>query len=206
MAEISTGSSALEEFKLKYRFQIKGRSDILLQDVGSLITDDRAYNIFKVKRARMLETIRGISDNALLDPAVKAKKLAEVKIASLYEAFKAVKTADPEGKYPKKMASATAYIARELKTAVTEYVSAHGDLPADTDTSALAADDDQFLETVGKIQRGLAGIATKLKIALRADHVFFNAKLNSAKKALDAIEEAVNDFAPSSGSLVDVLV
>lgn len=191
----------------QFKYRILGENDSLFQTLSRAIPKER-FEAVRIARTGSAIIVKQHEDST----TANGKKLAaEAQARFAYKAAKEIYDVRQTGD-AKKIAAAISAVAKELETAVANYVAAAGDTPEESRDRA-------FETNVRMVHDKLKLTITTLEPRLRAELQYRNISIVAAKKALANIKTALDAFTPgapaapltvppdeSAGTTVDVTV
>jgi len=194
-----TGLSPLQYLaKLKtaigdqFKYRILGENDVLFQTLSRALPTER-FEAMRLARTGSAIIIKQHED----ETTPEGRKLtAEAQARFAYKAAKELYDVRQSGD-PKKIAAAISAVAKELETAVTNYVAAAGENPEESR--------DRAFETNVKLVHDKLKLAiTTLEPRLREVLQYRNISITAAKKSLANIKTALDAFTPGAAAAMTV--
>jgi len=216
-------------FRSNYQYKILGKTDSFFQYTAKMIEGDQTkLSLFKSRRIAEQTQLNKIENNPALSDNEKLQASAETKIGYLKDAYRTLKSATYSIDTVKStnLKYSVSYFLKELETAVKDYITARGGAVGGTSGTedvvdisdegqalsggegkiALTTSDQAFLRDAQKIVDDVGRIASKLRIKVRSEGIFFDNTTYQASKRVDALKallaSAQSGFTPAPPSSV----
>lgn len=222
-------------FRDNYKYKILGKSDLFFQFTAKMIEGDQTrLSLFKSRRTAEQAKLQSIQADASLTDNQKLQKTAETKIGFLKDAYRTIKAASVNKDVKTTdLKNAVSHFLREMEQAVNDYITSRGGAAsADTESedivdiseegqaasggSPLSAEDHKFFNDAKKIIDDMGRIASKLRIKVRSEGIFFDNTTYQASKRVETIKSLIASIqsgaaatpptASGSGTGVDITV
>lgn len=214
MATTPKISAATLSFASTYKYKIAGKTDLLFSTVGGLFGQDALkLRLFKSSRLNDVTTQNKIANNPDLTQDQKNIASAEAKANFLNTATRTLKQNLTAKSNPRTIANAINQIAKELQTAVNNYIAGRGGTSAaisggeddgvTVDISGEAAgaaggfdaeQDQAFINNVNNMLRSMKSLLLKQKGPLRMMGKYFDTNYYQADRRLDEITASIANF------------
>lgn len=207
-------SAATLSFASTYKYKIAGKTDLLFSTVGGLFGQDALkLRLFKSSRLNDVTTQNKIANNPDLTQDQKNIASAEAKANFLNTATRTLKQNLTAKSNPRTIANAINQIAKELQSAVNNYIDGRGGTSdaisggeeggVTVDISGEAAgaaggfnaeQDQAFVNNVNNMLRNLKSLLLKQKAPLRMMGKYFDTNYYQADRRLDEITASIANF------------
>jgi hypothetical protein len=193
-----SSNKAVLAFQSRYKFKIAGQTDLLFSNVGGLIKDSNLFSVFKSRRISQAGQISALNATEP-DATLRTKKTSEATVTFLESSYRIIKKADADPAISaKRIVNAASFVARDFSTSVENYAAARGQMESAGTYGDASADDTAFLESATRMLADLKSLASRQKVFLQQEKVFFSVQLNQINKYIARAEAAMATI--SSGS------
>jgi hypothetical protein len=198
-------------FRSNYQYKILGKTDSFFQYTAKMIESDTTkLSLFKSRRIAEQTQLNKISNNTALSDNEKLQASAETKIGYLKDAYRTLKSATYNLDKIKttNFKYSVSYFLKELEGAVKDYITSRGGAVGGASSSedvvdiseegqalsggeakiALTAADQNFLRDAQKLVDDVGRIASKLRIKVRSEGIFFDNTTYQASKRVDTLK------------------
>lgn len=218
----TTLSSIASSFSAKYKYKVAGKTDLLFSQIGQIVSAKDStlkFNLFKTRRLKDVTTQNAIAADASLTAEQKNVNSAQSKVSFLSDATRTLKQNVTTTTSPRGIANAINLIAKELETAVKNYVAGRGgtsDAIAGQESEAVSVEisgdaaaasggvnaeaDQNFVNTINNLTKTLKALLLKQKGPLRMMGKYFDTNYYQAARRLDNIGNMITSFTTPAAS------